>query len=511
MKMKQCAQFILTVLCAVGVIACEKDNDPNEKPGKEYSEEYYAGGQHGTVFITSSFAYKQPMPAIDDDATLYKQFMRGERIADKSFVASEGMGYSGLGPTYIRKSCIACHPSYGGRSQRVSGKFDSNDSRNGYLLMIYDPASPTLALASKYFTGMTQTRAVSPYKAPIDENGITIEWLTYTDEHNNQYEDGTPYSEGYAYAGTLIYPKITVEQSAILFPDFDMSKHAASIEATIGLYGTGLLDAISDEDLRAEHAAQQTRGYCPGVIGADIDETGLNPYYPGTHPGRFTYLCTRATLDNGPGSNALWNITNVTRDDRRYHYITDEYAKVSSKDTDIQTALGKTETEIYDYLMSRTLPAEMTMDDYNAFMVWHRGIAVPAARNLDDPKVQRGKELFHGAGCAACHRPSWKTRDNYLPLPALSNQTIYPYSDLLRHDLDMHEPGRVRVCRTTPLWGRGLMKIVSGHTDKLHDLRARNYEEAILWHGGEAQQGKEKFRRMSKDDREALIKFLEAI
>ena len=504
---------MLTVLCAASMTACEKDNDPNEnkKPDREYGEEYYAGGQHGTVFITSSFAYKQPMPAIDDDATLYRQFMRGERIADKSFVATEGMGYSGLGPTYIRKSCIACHPSYGGRSQRVSGKFDSNDSRNGYLLMIYDPDSPTLALASKYFTGMTQTRAVAPYKAPINENGITIEWLPYTDEHGNLYEDGTPYSEGYDYAGTLIYPKITIEQSAILFPDFDMSKHAASIEATIGLYGTGLLDAISDEDLRAEYAKQQARDYCRGVIGADIDETGLNPHYPGKHPGRFTYLCTRATLDNGPGSNALWNITNVTRDDRRYHYITDEYAKVSSQDPDIQAALGKSEAEIYDYLMSKSLTAEMTMDDYHAFMVWHRGIAVPAARNLDDPKVKRGKELFYGAGCTACHRPSWKTRDNYLPLPALSNQTIYPYSDLLRHDLNMYEPGRVKVCRTTPLWGRGLMKIVSGHTDKLHDLRARNYEEAILWHGGEAQQSKEKFRHMSKDDREALIKFLEAI
>jgi CxxC motif-containing protein (DUF1111 family) len=153
----------------------------------------------------------------------------------------------------------------------------------------------------------------------------------------------------------------------------------------------------------------------------------------------------------------------------------------------------------------------MTTEDYDAFMVWHRALAVPAARNLDDPTVKRGKELFASSGCTACHRPKWKTRSNYLPLPAISNQTIYPYSDLLRHDLNMYEPGRVKVCRTTPLWGRGLMKIVSGHTDKLHDLRARNYEEAILWHGGEALQSKEKFRNLSKEDREALIKFLEAI
>jgi CxxC motif-containing protein (DUF1111 family) len=442
------------------------------------------------------------MPVIDEDPTLYKQFMRGERIADKSFVASEGMGYSGLGPVYIRKSCIACHPSYGGRSQRVD-KYDSNDSRCGYLLMVYNPNDPALPLATKYFTGMTQTRAVSPYKAPINESGITIDWINYTDEYGNKYADGTSYS--------LIYPKVSIAQSAILFPDFDMSQHAASIEATIGIYGTGLLDAISDEDLRAQWQEEQTRGYCAGVIGGDIDETGLNPYYPGVHPGRFTYLCTRATLDNGPGANAIWNITNVTRPDRKYNYITEEYAKVMSKDADVQQALGKTESEIFDNLMSKTLDPEMTMEDYEAFMVWHRGLAVPAARNIDDKTVQQGKKIFTETGCVACHRPTWTTRSNYKPLPAISNQKIYPYTDLLRHNLDMKEAGRIQVCRTTPLWGRGLSKIVSGHTDKLHDLRARNYEEAILWHGGEAKQCKEKFRNMSKEDRDALVKFLEAI
>ncbi|MDR0658270.1 MAG: c-type cytochrome [Mediterranea sp.] len=473
-------------------------------------EETYAGGETGTVFSVTSKAYKQAMPAIDEDPGLFRQFMRGERLADKDFVASSGTAYSGLGPVYIRKSCIACHPSYGGRSRRVD-KFDTNDSHNGYLLMIYNPDEPGQPLAGKYFTGMTQTRAASPYKAPIDESGIKLIWNLYTDEYGNKYEDGTPYSAGYAYKGTLIYPTVEVDQDAILFKDFDMSKHAASIEATIGIYGTGLLDAISDEDLRAQYEEEQARGYCAGQIGADIDEIELNPYYPGKHPGRFTYLCTRATLDNGPGANALWNITNVTRPDRTYHYITDEYAKVMSQDPDVQAALGKAEDEIYANLMSRTLEPEMTQEDYDAFMVWHRGLAVPAARNLDDKTVRKGRSLFYETGCAACHRPSWTTRDNYKPLPAISNQKIYPYTDLLRHDLEMKEPGRARICRTTPLWGRGLMKVVAGHTDMLHDLRARNYEEAILWHGGEAGPCKEKFRKMSKEDRDALIKFLESI
>lgn len=504
--MKTTCKILLLALS----LTCAGCSDDSDDGGRKLSEEWYAGGVSGTTFDATTRAYKQAMPCVADDITLYRQFMRGEQLADKSFVAAGGTAYSGLGPVYIRKSCVACHPSYGGRGQRVD-KFDTSDSRNSYLLMIYDPASPTLALASKYFTGMTQTRAVEPYKAPIDESGIHLNWIQYTDEHGNKYADGTPYSAGTAWEGTLIYPKITIDQGAIIFPDFDMGVHAASIEATIGIYGTGLLDAISDEDLRAEFAAQQARGYAMGVIGADIDETGLNPYYPGVHPGRFTYLCTRATLDNGPGSNALWNITNVTRPDRSYHYITEEYARVMSQDADVQTALGQTEGEIRNYLMSKNLDAEMTQEDYEAFMVWHRGLAVPAARNLDDKTVQRGKQLFADAGCIACHRPSWTTRDHYKPLPAISSQKIWPYTDLLRHDLEMVEPGRARVCRTTPLWGRGLMQTVSGHGDMLHDLRARNYEEAIVWHGGQAKQSKEKFRNMSADDRAALIAFLKAI
>jgi CxxC motif-containing protein (DUF1111 family) len=487
------------VLLLVASACSEEENLPNDK---EYGEEWYAGGINGTVFNATSRAYRQPMNFINEDATLYRQFMRGERIAEKSFVSDNSMSFSGLGPVYIRKSCVACHPSYGGRGKRVD-KFDTADSRNSYLLMIYDPSQPALPLASTYFTGMTQTSAVAPFKPPIDEAGIHLEWLPYTDEHGNKYEDGTSYS--------LIYPEITVDQSAILFPDFDMSRHAASIEATIGIYGVALLDAISDEDLRAQHAAEVERGYCVGVIGGDIDETGLNPYYPGKHPGRFTYLCTRATLDNGPGSNAIWNITNVTRPDRAYHYITGKYAEVMSKDPEVQQVLGDSEENIFAYLMAKNLRPEMTTEDYEAFMVWHRALAVPAARDLDNETVRRGRTLFYETGCTACHRPSWTTRPDYKPMPALSNQKIYPYTDLLRHDLEMYKPGRARVCRTTPLWGRGLMQVTSGYADMLHDLRARNYAEAILWHGGEAKPCKEKFRAMSREDREALIKFLEAI
>lgn len=93
---------------------------------------------------------------------------------------------------------------------------------------------------------------------------------------------------------------------------------------------------------------------------------------------------TRGTLQNGPGANAIWNITNVTRSDRRYHYITKAYVTAMSQNKDIQEELQQSEQEINDYLMSRELTPEMSDQEYIDFMVWHRGLAVPAARNLDD-------------------------------------------------------------------------------------------------------------------------------
>jgi CxxC motif-containing protein (DUF1111 family) len=155
-------------------------------------------------------------------------------------------------------------------------------------------------------------------------------------------------------------------------------------------------------------------------------------------------------------------------------------------------------------------PEEITENDVKDFMIWHRGLAVPAARNLDDATVKEGKNLFFSAKCNECHKPSWTT-GTYAAMPGYSNQKIWPYTDLLMHDMGEENKGRTRYFRTTPLWGRGLMKIAANHTDMFHDLRARNFEEAILWHFGEGNTSREAFRNMTKSQRAALIKFLEAI
>ncbi|SFM38405.1 di-heme oxidoreductase family protein [Marinobacter zhejiangensis] len=144
-------------------------------------------------------------------------------------------------------------------------------------------------------------------------------------------------------------------------------------------------------------------------------------------------------------------------------------------------------------------------------------LAVPARRNLNTPEVSRGARLFNDSGCAACHTPRYQT-GTVADRPELSNQTIWPYTDLLLHDMgEGLADGRGefladgREWRTPPLWGLGLAQTVLPRTGFLHDGRARTLEEAIIWHGGEAQPANDRYRAMPAPDRVALLRFLESL
>ena len=153
--------------------------------------------------------------------------------------------------------------------------------------------------------------------------------------------------------------------------------------------------------------------------------------------------------------------------------------------------------------------------DYLTF--YAQNVAVPARRAPGNPEVLTGKALFHSTGCAACHRPSFVTGE-VEGQPHLSGQTIWPYTDLLLHDMGEgladHRPEGVadgREWRTAPLWGIGLTEIVSERAFFLHDGRARSIEEAILWHGGEAQRARDRFMRLNARERAALIAFVKSL
>jgi len=151
-------------------------------------------------------------------------------------------------------------------------------------------------------------------------------------------------------------------------------------------------------------------------------------------------------------------------------------------------------------------------------VTWYlQALAVPAQRNADDAEVMRGKQLFTEAQCSGCHVPELKTGDT-AQIAAAANLTIRPYTDLLLHDMgpgladdrpDFQATGSQ--WRTPPLWGLGLQETVNGHTDLLHDGRARGFVEAIAWHGGEAQHARERFLEMNKSERDALVRFLESL
>lgn len=555
--MKKHYYFLMTTLLCGSLAACSDDETGTDNPAggdseTELPEWYYTGGELGTSTDVTSVAFEQPTPAVDQGG-FTASFNRGEQLFEKPFMANVDGVRHGLGPLYIRSSCMHCHPGYGHGKSQPSGSFNTNEIGNGYLLVVYNPE--TNAYVS-WLSGMPQTKAVAPFKEPLDESQIQITWHEYTDSYGNKFDDGETYQ--------LRYPEVTIPKSAIYVANkgYDVGNYEVRLESTIGIYGTGLLDAISDEDLKAEYTKQEQAGVTlnPAIFAngewvgqyANTTQGGDGTKYPY----RYTYALSRGPLQDAAGANAFWNITNVTRSDRRFHYLdaAGTYADYSSKDPEVQAGFRNyienidpdhthpdwhttnsdgtynEEANIKAYLNSKELDIEITDQEYIDLMVWHRGLAVPAARNVNDETVLKGKELFEQIGCTYCHKPSWTTGEDEIrdparffvgdranELPRYPHQKIWPYTDMVQHRLFMVNDIRTGWCRTTPLWGRGLHKKCTGaeYADRLHDCRARTTLEAIMWHGtnpqSDAYETTQNFRKLSKEDRDAIIKFIDSI
>ena len=521
----------------------------------DYPEEYFAGGQLGTTTNNSSTAFKQPTASVEN-AGMVTAFNEGEYLFENDFNTNTSGAFPGLGPVYVRPGCLYCHPGYGHGARQNT--YSANLQRNGYLLVIYDKKTDAYI---RSVAGMPQTGAVKPFKAPVDESQIKIEWCNYTDEWGNKFEDGESYE--------LTYPEVTIPATAYYAPvyvqrdgkdvEIPADEYADNIEvrleSTIGIYGTGLLDAIADDDITAQWKAESPYVTLNPSLWDQTTDTWKS-YYSNTLQGdgtkyvrRYTYALSRGPVLDGAGANAIWNITNVTRPDRRYHYLDlagKYYAEKSSKDPEVQAGFteyinridpekkhpewhtGDLENDIKTYLTSKSLDVEMTAEQYKNLMIWHRGLAVPAARNTTTEDFQAGKQLFAQAGCATCHRPSWTTGSDEIhdpnllftnaDMPRYPYQKIWPYTDMVQHRLFMKNDIRTGWCRTTPLWGRGLAEKCGSGTERMHDCRARNVIEAIMWHGCTAEGGKsdayesvQKFRQLTKKERDQVVFFIESI
>lgn len=548
--------------------------------GNFTAAEWYPGGELGTTDNVSDGCYEDEAPAVTLQG-LSSQFNHGEMFFERN-VTLNTAPFKGLGPAAVRKSCLDCHPGYGhGKWQSV---YEANTARafgNGYLLVVYyaaEPGSNDGSYAAEV-TGMPQTMSSDPFLPPIEESGISISWIPVT-----AMESGLPmtFPDGEAYS--LQYPELTISREAFNTDPNPYDTAAEKgltlgfrLESTIGVTGSGLIDAIPEDAIREQYRAEAPYVELnPAFWDKAVNDFAPSAYYAnwqagsngdgiladgtyvarGTHKviKRFTYAMTRGTLQDGAGANAIWNITNVSRPDRPFLYTTKAWAKKMSETSSVITAIrtegesspyyvdidkdgSVTDAEISEAVYALLSPStnqfdnpyhnfepEMTADQFYDFMVWHRGLSIPRARNLHEEPVQRGKRLFTEMGCASCHKPSWKTgEDNYWspamnggkPLPRYANQTIWPYSDFIQHRLYMKNDIHGTWCRTTPLWGRGLSSQNTGASDRLHDCRARNVVEAIMWHAyskqSDAYQSTEKFYYLSKEDRDAVVRFIESI
>lgn len=555
---------------ALSLAACKDDNPgaDNYTPTDDYNyvgkavgnfsaDEWYPGGKLGTTENISPGCYEDETPAVTNQG-LIDEFNLGEMFFERN-VTLNTPPFNGLGPASVRTSCIDCHPGYGhGKRQDA---YRAAQYGNGYLLVIYTPDKPG-SNDGPYIaevTGMPQTQAVSPFLPPVDEEQISITWKTLSGDMPSGLS-ATEFPDGEKYE--LIYPEVTIPTTAFnTYPQ--PTNIEVRLESTIGIIGTGLIDAIPESALKEQYAKEAAAGadLNPAMWDKGANDWASSAYYTNwTSPGaladgtpvegmvkRYTYALTRASLQDGAGANAMWNIPNVSRPDRPYLYTTDAWAEAMARNPQVIAAIKADPTSPYyadgtdegiaeavrNLLSPKTnqfenswhnFTPEMSTDNFYAFMVWHRGLAIPRARNLQDPDVQRGKQLFMEMGCASCHRPSWTTgSDNYWrpdviagkDLPKYPNQTIYPYSDFVQHRLHMINDIHNSWCRTTPLWGRGLSLANTGAQDRLHDCRARNEVEAILWHGysqeSDAFESAKKFYNLPKEDRDAVVKFLQSI
>jgi CxxC motif-containing protein (DUF1111 family) len=290
------------------------------------------------------------------------------------------------------------------------------------------------------------------------------------------YSDGTPYE-----LQRPTYGLLEMSQG-------DPGTIRVSPRVAPQMIGMGLLEAIPEADIRAAADPDDVDG--DGVSGrantvwsAGIGEAAL---------GRFGWKANVASM-------------------------TDQVAGAFAGDLGITTSLHPNVKCTDGSVSCLAAPSggapELDDDRLGHVVFYSRTLSVPAQRDVKVREVREGAEAFIDTGCVACHTPVHTTGPSQIA--ALANQTIRPYTDLLLHDMgEGLADGRPDFLasgtewRTPPLWGIGLFGAINGHTRYLHDGRARNLEEAILWHGGEAQAARDAFAALDANTRAAMLRFL---
>ncbi|MBX7151570.1 thiol oxidoreductase [bacterium] len=441
----------------VFIFGCEtNDSDADGSPD-------LAGGAT-TVFVSGSNAYSTPSPNLSGIGI--EQHADGDAAFEQIFVTAPAGVNGGLGPVFNNTSCINCHVRDGRGLPFVEG------STGSLLFRLSIPGSDEHGgpVGIDGFGGQLQVRSVEGF---IAEGNVTV---NYT-EIDSLYPDGNPYS--------LLQPAYTVTQTYTNLP----SNFLLSPRFARSVFGLGLLEAISESDIL--DLADEN----------DTDQDGIS--------GRPNYV---------------WDIVNQKNSLGRFGWKANQPNLLQQNATAYQQDMGITSyvhplENSFGQTNNDTLPDDPEIDSLTiaAVTFYTQTLGVPAPRNQNDQSVREGKKLFEQALCQNCHVAPFRT-NNLNGVPEVSNQVIYPYTDMLLHDMgegladnrsDFLANGRE--WRTPPLWGIGLSEVVNGHTYFLHDGRARNIEEAILWHGGEAQESVSIFKHLTKEQRSALLQFINSL
>lgn len=441
----------LCLMLSLSAMACQP---PDEKIDLG---EANSGGAT-TVFDRTKHAFGQPARNIE---SLDRQrFLAGHDLFEKQWRPDEG-----LGPLFHASACESCH------------------QRDGRALPI-DEDGPTPALLIR--TSLAQSMPQQPHPQTgwqlaingheVSPEGIAqVTFEPYKPQQPKHITNTLP---------SLIKPNWSIRLNQPPQAPLDLSARAAP-----PLIGLGLLEAIPVATLK--DLADPDDENQDGISGRIhwVQQDGKR------QAGRFGWKAGQPTL-RAQNAAALRFDMGLT---------TTLFPKEDC---------GSQQTEC---LSNQSATAELTDDQLDTLTFYVALLAVPGRRDLQDPQVQRGKALFSTLKCSGCHIPTLKTGASAHAI-GLEEQVIHPYTDLLLHDMgdglaDQRAEGDAngREWRTPPLWGIGLTKTVNGHTRFLHDGRARSLEEAILWHGGEAQPSQEHYLQLSSEARAALLAFLNSL